>query len=261
MDEQPAPEDTAAVARFQSLCIDVTDARAMAPFWAAALGLTAQVRDDGQALLRGATPEHTVWINEVPEPRTVKQRVHLDVHAVSVAEYERLGARVLPAREPQGWTVMADPEGGELCVFERDDAWWDGERTTGGEAERDGYRLYEVVVDAADARRIADWWAGVLGVEAVHEEGASAIEPMPGAPFACWVFGDVPEPKTVKNRIHPDLTVDSQSGVDELVRRGATVLRRPDDEIDWTVMADPEGNEFVVFVDESAPPPAAEAAS
>jgi len=53
----------------------------------------------------------------------------------------------------------------------------------------------------------------------------------------------VSEPKVVKNRVHLDLRVRS---VDELTALGATVLREPDDEIGWTVLADPEGNEFCV---------------
>lgn len=61
-----------------------------------------------------------------------------------------------------------------------------------------------------------------------------------------WVFTPVPEPKTVKNRVHWDVLLDDAT-VDDLVAAGATVLRRPDDEIDWTVLADPEGNEFCAF--------------
>jgi predicted enzyme related to lactoylglutathione lyase len=54
----------------------------------------------------------------VPEPKTVKNRVHLDLRAADVdAEAERLvglGARVLGRVED--WVVLADPEGGEFCV-------------------------------------------------------------------------------------------------------------------------------------------------
>jgi hypothetical protein len=57
-------------------------------------------------------------------------------------------------------------------------------------------------------------------------------------------FVPVPEPKTVKNRVHWDVTAPD---VDALVERGARVLRSPDDEINWTVLADPEGNEFCAF--------------
>jgi hypothetical protein len=57
-------------------------------------------------------------------------------------------------------------------------------------------------------------------------------------------FADVPEPKTVKNRIHWDVTVPDMA---PLVAAGATVLRKPDDEVRWYVLADPEGNEFCAF--------------
>ena len=65
-----------------------------------------------------------------------------------------------------------------------------------------------------------------------------------GAPFESIVFVAVPEPKTIKNRVHVDVTTDD---IDGLVAAGAGVLRPRDQEIAWTVMADPEGNEFCVL--------------
>jgi catechol 2,3-dioxygenase-like lactoylglutathione lyase family enzyme len=219
-----------ALARYKDLCIDAVDAERLSRFWAEGLGLRADPQRPQR--LVGATPEHGVWINQVPEPKTVKHRVHLDVHAGSVAEYERLGATVLDG-ESFPWTVMADPEGGEFCVFVRDKV--------------PAYRLYEVVVDAVDHAAIARWWGEILGASVVHDErGLSWIEDIPGAPFESLDFGPVPEPKTAKNRIHWDVLTDD---VDGLVARGATVLRSRDDEIGWTVMADPEGNEFCAFTD------------
>jgi hypothetical protein len=70
-----------------------------------------------------------------------------------------------------------------------------------------------------------------------------------GLPFETWKFVPVDEDKTVKNRIHWDLT---GTDVDGLVSRGASVLRAPDDEIFWHVVADPEGNEFCVFAPEGS---------
>jgi hypothetical protein len=63
-------------------------------------------------------------------------------------------------------------------------------------------------------------------------------------PILTMDFAPVPEPKTAKNRIHWDVMT---SDVAALVAHGAEVLRRPDDEISWTVLADPEGNEFCAF--------------
>jgi len=70
------------------------------------------------------------------------------------------------------------------------------------------------------------------------------LEEVPGMPFESVVFTPVPEPKTVKNRIHWDVTAES---VQPLLDAGAGLFRARDDEIGWDVLADPEGNEFCVF--------------
>jgi catechol 2,3-dioxygenase-like lactoylglutathione lyase family enzyme len=216
------------VAVFRDLCIDAVDVERMSRFWAAALGLERSKHSEGVWSLSGPSPQHGVWVNHVPEPVIVKQRVHIDVHAGSVGAMEALGATRLPGKFP--WTLMRDPEGGELCVFVRE--------------EPPGYRLYEVVVDAVEPAAIATWWAGVLGAQLVHDDrGFSYLAPIPGAPFDSFDFVPVPEPRTVKNRIHWDVT----GSVDSLLAAGASLLRAPDSEIDWSVLADPEGNEFCVF--------------
>ncbi|MDO9380615.1 MAG: VOC family protein [Nocardioidaceae bacterium] len=225
-----------ALARYKDLCIDVVDLATGSAFWARAIGLSARSGPERPTVraLDGATPQHRVWINEVPEPVTAKQRVHLDLHVGAVAELEALGARVLPGWDTP-WTVMADPDGGELCAFVR-------------ETPPVGYRLYELGVDAADAPSAARWWAEVWGGTATDEDGFTWLDGVPGLPFDGFGFGQVAEPRTVKNRVHWDVSVDDETGVQGLVDAGARVLRRPDDEVSWTVMADPEGNEFCVFV-------------
>jgi hypothetical protein len=219
-------------ATYKDLCIDAVDTRRLGSFWSAALGLAVeQEYDDGIVKLVGPTPQHTLWINPVPEPVSVKQRVHLDVEAASVDDVLALGASAVDL-ESFRWKVLHDPEGGELCVFERE--------------EVPPYRLYEIVVDSHDHRAQAAWWADVLDAETGHDEQDrfSWVEGISGAPFRYLVFGAVPEPKTVKNRIHWD--VDS-GDIPGLVDRGAGLLRPPDDDIRWTVLTDPEGNEFCAF--------------
>jgi hypothetical protein len=220
-----------AIATYKDLCIDALDAAVMGRFWAGVLQLELTMQDSGDAQLVGPTRQHTVWINTVPEPVTVKQRMHLDVRADSVDAVVALGGAVVDA-ESFPWAVMTDVEGGELCVFEaRDD------KPAG---------LMEIVVDTADPVRIAGWWADVLGGEHKdHEHGYSYVENIPEAPFQWLVFVPVPEPKTVKNRIHIDVTT---ADVQLLVTAGATLLRAQDDEIGWSVLADPDGNEFCAFV-------------
>lgn len=224
-----------ALATFKDLCIDVSDVDRMSTFWSRALGLETHRYESEDVALRGPTPEHGVWINAVPEERTVKQRIHLDLHAASVAEFEDMGATVLPEWEGLPWTVMGDPEGGEVCVFVREQV--------------PAYRLYEIIVDSADPVRIATWWADVFGARMGEESGDAYIDEIPGAPFESIVFASVSEPKTVKNRIHWDVQVDGAEALEDLKGDGAVVLRERDEEIGWTVMAGPEGNEFCVFTD------------
>src|SRR3954447_3823422 len=218
--EMPPPRVRAmAIATFKDMCIDANDPQTLATFWGRVLGLEARSQAGGDAYLSGPTSGHRIWVNKVPEPKPVKHRMHLDVNAGSVEEIERLGATVLDA-DSFRWTLMADPEGGEFCVFVRE-----GEITQ---------RLYEIGVDAnQDPHEIAAWWARVLGARLVDEDGFSWIGDIAGAPFESIDFALVPEPKTVKNRIHLDVTTDD---VDLLVAAGATVLRPQDEEIEWTVM-------------------------
>jgi hypothetical protein len=84
-------------------------------FWSGLLGLRHERDADGDSCLRGSDPEQTIWINAVPEARTVKQRVHLDVSARSLEPILALGATML--RSAAESDALADPEGNEFCVF------------------------------------------------------------------------------------------------------------------------------------------------
>jgi glyoxalase superfamily protein len=221
------------IAAWKDLCVDAVDVDRMGPFWAETLGLEPRRLDDGDILLEGPTPQHRVWVNTVPEPVTVKQRVHLDVRATTTDEVVARGATPLDVGRLK-WDVLRDPEGGELCVFHPREG-----------QEAAPYKLFEVVVDASAAHEITAWWAEVLGatVQDSDREPFSWFEDAPGMPFT-MVFQEVPEPKTVKNRIHWDVEAED---VQLLLDRGATLLREPDGVVSWHVLADPEGNEFCVF--------------
>jgi hypothetical protein len=217
-----------ATVSFKDLCLDVGETAPMAEFWARVLGLRAEPRG-GNAVLTDDVDEHTLWVNRVPEPRTVKQRVHLDVHTPDLDSLLDAGATVLD--DSQRWTVLADPEGGEFCGFVRPPD------------RLPAYRLYELVIDSRDPARIGGWWAERFGAELERDaDGACAVPAVAGLPWEL-VFDAVPEPKTVKNRVHWDLWGDTG----ELLAAGARLQRRRDDEISWDVLTDPEGNEFCVF--------------
>jgi hypothetical protein len=104
-----------------------------------------------------------------------------------------------------------------------------------------------LAIDCADAATLADFWAKALG--RTVNPGASteyaAIEAIDPASGPRLTFHEVPEPKTVKNRLHLDLVSDRfQHETDRLVSLGASPVRdftKPTAR--WTTFADPEGNE------------------
>ena len=223
------------LARYRDLCIDVADARMSGEYWSTMLGWRLEPHPDGDAHLRDDAGRIQVWLNVVPEPKTVKNRLHIDVNAESVRRAIDAGARV--QYEYARWTTLLDPDGQEHCVFPRDEP-----------VEK---RPYELVWDCADTagagHDIAAWWCDVVGGAVVDDDGESAIQDVPECPWDYVVFGGVPEPKTTKNRLHIDVATDD---LDALVAHGATILRAKGDRgLGWTVLADPDGNEFCAFTD------------
>ncbi|MBA2697609.1 MAG: VOC family protein [Nocardioidaceae bacterium] len=220
-----------ALARFKKICIDAVETLPLAEFWGAALGQRVETDDKGEAGLVNAEDKYTIWFNKAPQPKTVKHRVHLDIYAKTLADLESLGGKVLvPQRDDRRWTVMADPEGGEFCAFLRDDMPVN--------------RLHGLVVDCTNPTAQAKWWGKVLKAEVVHHDEYSTVQQIKKLKGVTLDFVPVPERKSEPNRIHWDVSAKSMDG---LVDLGAKVLRLPDDDIRWTVLADPEGNEFCAF--------------
>jgi hypothetical protein len=222
---------TSPIAAYQDLCIDACDAHAVARFWAPLLGWEAHTHDDGNATLREGD-EVRVWLNRVPEAVTGKNRLHLDLNAESLDAALEGGAVVVDDSQP--WTVMRDPDGQLFCVFVRPEP-----------VVRRPYELnWDVTGGPAECRSLADWWGRVLGVEPAHGDDYSSLAQVPGLPFEYLVFAPVPEPKSVKNRVHIDVVADS---VETLLAAGATLLRPKGEDLGWHVLRDPAGNEFCVF--------------
>jgi hypothetical protein len=136
---------------------------------------------------------------------------------------------------------------------------------------------FQVVIDSAAPHELADWWAETLGwpveqqdeafIQRMVESGAASAadttrhrgalvwrigaalnSPDPGRPRV--LFQQVPEAKTVKNRVHLDVRVGPdrrEAEVARLLERGATELwRGAQGPFEWVTLADPEGNEFCV---------------
>jgi Glyoxalase-like domain len=115
--------------------------------------------------------------------------------------------------------------------------------------------LADIVFDCVHPASVARFWADVLDgyevapyddpeIERLRAMGIDDIEDDPTVlvtgPGPRFIFQRVPEPKTVKNRVHLDLRGD----VAEFVALGATVFEEHDN---WTTLQDPEGNEFCVL--------------
>lgn len=113
-----------------------------------------------------------------------------------------------------------------------------------------GSKFTELIVDAADPRKLAEFWIAVLGWQPTGRyEGAVEIAGPPGSGPAIS-FEPVPEAKTVKNRLHIDVNpvdCDQDQEVERLIGLGATRVDIGQGDQTWVVLADPEGNEFCVL--------------
>ena len=113
-------------------------------------------------------------------------------------------------------------------------------------------RIHSVTFDCSDPARVGLFWSQALGYETVQRgDDYFWIESATG-----WatplLFIKVPEGKQRKNRVHLDIeTNDRAAEVDRLIELGASIvdIGAPHD-ASWTVMADPEGNEFCVASEE-----------
>lgn len=120
--------------KFTELAIDCADPDALARFWCAVLGY--EVRDEGDGIVTIGSPaapegwNHlgpvppTLTFAHVPEAKTVKNRLHLDLNPTDREQHEEvsrlldLGARHAHVGQgEQSWVVLADPEGNEFCVL------------------------------------------------------------------------------------------------------------------------------------------------
>ena len=234
--------------RPSNLVFDTRDPLVVGSFWAAALGydLDPDSDESGAAISDPSGRTEGAFFQPVPEPKVVKNRVHLDLRPVTTMgeEVERmrgLGARELRyVDEGYGWTVMADPEGAEFCVL----------RGGGEDHRRDTFGIDSLVIDAGDPIRAADFWIRLLGFHE-HDREEDLIEIVgDGEGDPMLSFAAVPEPKTVKNRIHLDVrpTDSMATGVERVKELGGTV--RGFIEVEgsyWTQMRDLEGNEFCVL--------------
>lgn len=118
-------------ARISHTTVDVLDAHAAAAFWSAVLGFADDPDDpnlpgDDECLIQSPDGVQRLLFIEVPEAKSVKNRLHLDLEPTTggrdeeLARLLALGARQVEDRrrpDGSGWVVLADPEGNEFCIL------------------------------------------------------------------------------------------------------------------------------------------------
>lgn len=239
--------------RLVQVNIKARDDAALGRFWAEALGWGVSSEAPG---VTNVGPIGFDWpdpvavcidLVAVPDPETVRYRVHLDLATTSaahqaewVARLKELGAT--PADVGQGdvpWEVLADPEGNVFCVLEPREIY------------RDTGPIATVVVDCADPRAMARFWDEAIDwtLHEVTDDHARLRSAEGVGPYL--EFLRTPGAPTARHRVHLDLLpqpYDAQAAeVARLMSLGAERADVGQGDVSWEVLTDPEGNEFCVL--------------
>ncbi|WP_396906237.1 VOC family protein [Mycolicibacterium phlei] len=183
------------------LVVEAEDPEALAAFWTTLLG----ARECGRLLT----------FRPQERPKTVKNRVHVDLYVRDVTRLVDLGARVLA--EHPGWTTMADPEGNEFCAFP--------DPQTPAEPPA---RLFAVCVDSDRPEELAAWWAERVGAQVRDGPDGTPrwLYGSAGWEDVIWKFVRVADARVVPNRWQwslrsdPGVRVDPQGNQFSVCRRG-----------------------------------------
>jgi catechol 2,3-dioxygenase-like lactoylglutathione lyase family enzyme len=229
--------------RLDNVVVDAADPAALAGFWSAALGAAITYQDENEVDV--GLPGFDLVLVPVAEPKTGQNRVHLDLASASAEDQAAIVDRLLglgarPADVGQGdvpWVVLADPEGNEFCVLEPRDEY------------RDIGPVAAIVVAAQDPAGLARFWSEATGRPLARSGSDWASL---AADAGAWLeFVASPAVKTGKNRVHldvrPSAADDHAVEVGRLLSAGAGRVDIGQGDVPWTVLVDPEGNEFCVL--------------
>jgi len=230
--------------RLDNVVVDAADPVALAGFWSAALGRPITYQDQNEVDV--GLPGFDLVFVPVSEPKVEQNRVHLDLASESAEDQAAivdrllgLGARHVDVGQGPDvpWVVLADPEGNELCVLE----------------QRDEYSgigsVAAIVVAAHDSLAMARFWSEATG-RPLTRSGPDWAS-LRGDAGAWLEFIDSPATKSAKNRVHLDVRPlpddDHAADVSRLLAAGAVPADVGQGDSPWTVLADPDGNEFCVL--------------
>ncbi|MDI2033716.1 VOC family protein [Paenarthrobacter nitroguajacolicus] len=239
--------------RLVQVNIKARDDSALGQFWADALGWGVSSEGPG---VTNVEPLNFKWpdpaavcvdVVTVPDPETVKYRVHLDLATTSAQHQQELVGRLTelgatPADIGQGdvpWVVMADPEGNLFCVLEPRPIYQD----TGP--------IATVVVNCENPRVMADFWCEATDwtLHEVNDEHARLRSSSGVGPYLELLRTS--DPDALQSRIHLDLMPypgdDQAAEVARLHALGAHDADVGQGDVPWKCLTDPEGNDFCVL--------------
>jgi predicted enzyme related to lactoylglutathione lyase len=231
------------------LCVDANDPRALAQFWAHALRWEiADDTGDDIGLVPSDDTTFGIVFRPVPEPKTGRNRIHLDLTTASmddqrdsVSSLIERGARHIDVGQGPNdpHVVLADPEGNELCIIEPQNSFLAGCGRLGA-------------LSCDGSREVGYFWSKALDWPLVwdQDEETAIRAPSGTGPFITW--GGGPEiPKSGKNRLHLDIAPtgdsDQQTEVDRLMSLGARRVDALPSASGGVVLFDPDDNELCVL--------------
>ncbi|EMF53390.1 MULTISPECIES: VOC family protein [Streptomyces] len=234
--------------RLHALCFDANDPAGLARFWAGVLGW--ETVDDPYGALALAPNDDTGFrLRFLPsqEKKAVPNQMHFDLTSRSLDDQRQTVARVLDhggrhidigQLPDEEHVVLADPEGNEFCVIEPGNGFLSDCGFIGALAS-DG------------SQEVGYFWSRALGWPLVWDQDEeTAIRAPHGGPKVTW-GGPPLAPKAGKYRLHFDLAPpvggDQRAEVDRLVSLGATPVDIGQGDVEWVVLADPDGHEFCVL--------------
>jgi catechol 2,3-dioxygenase-like lactoylglutathione lyase family enzyme len=235
-------------ARLVALTFDAHDPAALAQFWSSLLGR--HVDDDPRGgIVLPPTDDTGFAVRFVPTEvaRSGPNQMHFELTSATLEEQQEtvskaldLGGRhhdagQLPEEEH---VVLADPEGNEFCVIEPGNRFLAGCGFLGA-------------LSSDGSQACGYFWSEALGWRLVWDQDQeTAIQSPRGGPKIAW-GGPPMAPKTGKYRLHFDLAPtpggSQQAEVDRLTSLGASRIDIGQGDVDWVVLADPDGHELCVL--------------
>ena len=229
-------------ATLYALSFDAKDPQRIATFWAGVLG---RELVDGHEVHPGDDPAgFLLRFHPTTTDKWGPNQMHFDLTSESLEHQQETVARVLElggdhidiGQGDVDHVVMADPEGNEFCVIE-----------PGNKVLADTGFIGALASDGSQA--VGYFWSEALGYPLVWDQDQeTAIQSPEGGTKITW-GGPPHDPKLGKHRLHWDLRAegDLDADVERLIALGAKRLDIGQGDVEWVVMADPDGNEFCIY--------------